>query len=413
LPTPSSAAAVPAPTDPVAAVTHPDPYAYYAALALREGLWRDDALALHVASAPSAVRAALAHGALCVRPPAEPVPRHLQGSAAGELFGRLVRMSDGAWHAPLKRLIVDVLAPAARARPLEAIAARVGADCATRSAREPAHWIDAWVRIVPAAAMAEHVGFGADEAGLVARHVAAFTAGFAPPAPGGTDGVRIDTAGTAAAALLDAALRLLNAPPVHSVAARAVEAAAARPDVERHQLAANLVGLVSQTSEATAGLLGNSLLALARDDARDMRDSHAGRDGRDTKRLSRKRKMRDTEALRRHVAAVSRADPSIHNTRRFAAADCEVLGTPLAAGSPVLVVLAAANAGAPGTHHEFGAGPHACPGTEAAVRLVAAALQALLDTGFDLDTLPRRAGYRPLPNARLPVFFPEPSRSAA
>ena len=42
------------PQDPIAAVTHPDPYPYYADLAARRPLYRDDALQIWVAS--SAIR---------------------------------------------------------------------------------------------------------------------------------------------------------------------------------------------------------------------------------------------------------------------------------------------------------------------------------------------------------------------
>jgi hypothetical protein len=39
----------PFPTDPIAAVSHPDPYPYYAALRSRGDLQRDDALGLWLA----------------------------------------------------------------------------------------------------------------------------------------------------------------------------------------------------------------------------------------------------------------------------------------------------------------------------------------------------------------------------
>ena len=83
------------PQDPIAAVTHPDPYPYYADLAAHRPLYRDDALRLWVASSAAAVTAVLASDLCRVRPPAEPVPRALLGSPAGELFGHFVRMNDG------------------------------------------------------------------------------------------------------------------------------------------------------------------------------------------------------------------------------------------------------------------------------------------------------------------------------
>ena len=57
---PSRARAMP-PTDPIAAVTHADPYPYYAALARERPLYRDDTLNLWVASSPQAIAQVLAH----------------------------------------------------------------------------------------------------------------------------------------------------------------------------------------------------------------------------------------------------------------------------------------------------------------------------------------------------------------
>ena len=87
------------PTDPIAAVTHADPYPYYAALAS----YRDDTLNLWVASSPQAIAQVLAHPAARVRPPAEPVPRGLCPGPPARF--RFVRMNDSAEHARLKTLL--------------------------------------------------------------------------------------------------------------------------------------------------------------------------------------------------------------------------------------------------------------------------------------------------------------------
>ena len=63
------------PPDPIAAVTHPDPYPFYAGLVAQRPLYRDDALGLWVAASAGAVTAVLASDLCRVRPPAEPVPR--------------------------------------------------------------------------------------------------------------------------------------------------------------------------------------------------------------------------------------------------------------------------------------------------------------------------------------------------
>src|SRR5260370_1142927 len=70
------------PADPIAAVTHPDPYPYYRALVARAPLYRDEALGLWVAASAHAVTAALTSPLGRVRPAAEPVPASFVASPA-------------------------------------------------------------------------------------------------------------------------------------------------------------------------------------------------------------------------------------------------------------------------------------------------------------------------------------------
>ena len=60
---------LPPPRDPVAAVTHPDPYPYYAELVAQRPLYRDESLGLWVASSAQAVTAVLTSDICRVRPP--------------------------------------------------------------------------------------------------------------------------------------------------------------------------------------------------------------------------------------------------------------------------------------------------------------------------------------------------------
>ena len=93
------------PSHPLDAVTHPDPYPYYAALARDRPLYRDASLGWWVAARPDIITAVLRHPAARVRPVAEPVPRGLCPGSAADLFGRFVRMSDNAAYARLKALL--------------------------------------------------------------------------------------------------------------------------------------------------------------------------------------------------------------------------------------------------------------------------------------------------------------------
>src|SRR5262245_55050599 len=98
------------PQDPIAAVTHPDPYAYYADLASRKPLYYDEGLRLWVASSAGAVTSILTNDHCRVRPANEPVPQSLLGSPAAEIFRHLVRMNDGERHCPFKLAVSAALA---------------------------------------------------------------------------------------------------------------------------------------------------------------------------------------------------------------------------------------------------------------------------------------------------------------
>src|SRR5947208_334440 len=97
------------PHDPIAAVTHSDPYPYYADLVAHKPIYRDGTLGLWVASSADSVSAVLASDICRVRPRAEPVPRILIGSPAANIFRHLVRMNDGERHYPFKQAISATL----------------------------------------------------------------------------------------------------------------------------------------------------------------------------------------------------------------------------------------------------------------------------------------------------------------
>lgn len=147
-----------------------------------------------------------------------------------------------------------------------------------------------------------------------------------------------------------------------------------REGLDRVQ-AANRIALMQQSLDATAGLLGNTLLAL--------------------------RKVRapaTMDAMRAFVHAVSRRDPAVHNTRRFAARDLTLAGERIARGQGVLLVLAAAQ-------RPFGGRRHGCPGDRIAIEIVAAGAVSMRLEGIFSSEVARWAGrFRPLPNARIPVF---------
>ena len=98
------------------------------------------------------------------------------------------------------------------------------------------------------------------------------------------------------------------------------------------------------------------------------------------------------------MAQVAREDPPILNTRRYAAADLELCGQELREGDAILVMLASA----PGLG--FGSGAHACPGERIAITIAAAALRELSTRRALQRLFGAHSGFRPLPNARIPMF---------
>jgi cytochrome P450 len=384
---------VPPPRDPVSAVTHPDPYPYYAELVATRPLYKDELQGYWVASSAEAVTAALMSDRLRVRPPAEPVPVALLGSSAGEIFRRLIRMTDGGSHEAVKY----------------AVAATLQSLDAERIAEESARWARPLV------------GDGLDPAALTSFvfalpvHVVASLLGMPPAflrqtsqwmshfvrclAPTSTP-AQIERGKDAAGRLFDLGQMTITDGPADGLLP-VLARQARRAGLEgTDTVVANGIGLMSQAYEATAGLIGNTLLALAVQPG--LRLAVAA----------------DGALLPAVVRETLRHDSPVQNTRRWVAAAGRVSGQDMAEGDLVVVLLAAANRDPAANPRPdvfdtrradrrlftFGAGAHACPGELLAVGIASAGVAALLDAGLDPATLPGRRTYRPSANARIPLF---------
>ncbi|WP_043420029.1 cytochrome P450 [Cupriavidus basilensis] len=374
MPLPTS---MPLPSDPLRAVTHPDPAPYYRSLAAQRPFYRDEALGLWVAAGAAEVLAVLSHPACRVRPPAQAVPPALAGSPAGALFGGLIRMNDGEWHAPLKGVLRKRMACLA----LAGMGARVLAlarDLPFDAAR-PGAAVNHWMFTLPVLAVADALGLAVAGKPGVAGQVAAFARAMSPLA------TALEIAGASEAATwLQAWMRtsLSSASPLDELVRDALAAG-----VAQEIIVTNAIGLLIQACEATAGLVGNMLLCL----------------GRDTRR------ERELPALDCVAARVLREDPPVQNTRRFLAAGARLCGADLRAGDAVLVVLAAASleqrVAAMPAHWTFGRGHHACPGDALASAVAQGVVAALLARGADPAALARAFRYRPSVNVRIPHFL--------
>jgi cytochrome P450 len=366
-----------APANPIAAVTHPDPYPYYAGLVAERPFHLDEGLGLWIAAGAAAVTGVLKSEAGRVRPAAEPVPKALVGTSAGEIFRHLVRMNDGATHLRLK----------------PGVSAKVAMLDPARIAEQSATWARHLIGELEPARHPERV---ADVAFGLSSYVIASLLGVAPEA----------LAPTAARAGELATCLAPTATPeqVARGAAAAAELTAVFCALMRREaldaVVANTIGYLSQAYEATAGLIGNTLVALGRQPEQGARlDAEPG-------------------LLRAVVREVVRYDAPVQNTRRFLAGDALVAGQALRAGDTVLVLLAAANRDPsvnaeperfdPGRRereaYTFGLGVHACPGEVLATLIAEGGVHGLLAAGVQPARLLEGLRYRPSGNTRVPLF---------
>jgi cytochrome P450 len=387
------------PSNPIAATIHADPYPYYARLAREMPLYHDDALGLWVVSSAEAVTAVLTNPSCRVRPPGEQVPKVLLGSAAGDVFRRLMRMNDGDRHVPLKHAASETMASVDPSR-----AEREGRRWARvlampLAATQKPGLLTRFQFDLPVHVMGTLIGLPDDALARLARLVGEFVRCLAP----GSRPEEVESGKVAAAELLVLFRAVVADDRVGAsntlLATFARQAKRAGP-ADLEAVAANGIGLLFQTYEATAGLIGNTLLALARDPG--LRD--AVRD--------------DPDALRGIVDEVVRFDPSIQNTRRWIATPGTVAGRGMAAGDAVLVVLAAANRDPSGNpdpdlfdplrrdrrSFTFGIGDHACPGERLATGIAVAGVEQVLASGSDLDLVARPVSYHPSANVRIPLL---------
>lgn len=348
--------------DPFVAATSLDPYPQYAQLVAEQPFGRQGGL--WIASSAAAVTEALESGALRVRPPSEPVPRALAGTAIGGMFARMARMNDGAAHRMVKPSIVAALAGIP--------AYQVARDCARELRGSlPGHFVFQ----LPACTVARLLGFELTDPALLARDLSRCIAGSPSP----------DEIARGSAAYELIARQVL--------ASRAGLVAAWRESgIGAEALAANASALFFQVHHATAGLVGNTLLALAR-------HPYSGE-------------------LRLAVLEALRWDSPVQSTRRFAAEDAVIHGQEVRKGDALVILLAAANRDplANQRPHEFdpgrsaarifsfGAGSHACPGQSLAVDIATAGVEALLASGIVPGSLAGSFSYLPASNLRVPLF---------
>jgi cytochrome P450 len=366
--------------DPIIAATHADPYPYYAQLRAEGGLAFHPGLQMWVASSARAVAAVLAHPDCHVRPAQEPVPRAIADGIAGQVFGQLMRMNEGE----RQRCPRSAIAPGLELIDTREVEALVSARLITADA---AGLFNAMFR-GPVCVVAALLGFTPAQGRVISELTADFVACLSPL----SGGAQLTAAHAAAEQLSGYCVELLADPDNHSHLLGGIRQRFASGPSQT--LIANLIGLFSQTFEATAGLIGNAVLALI--DHPSLRSESP-----------------PVEAL---LAEVQRFDPPVQNTRRFVAVACEIDGVRLDAGDVILVLLASANRDPQLNDNPdaflldrpnrrsftFGAGRHQCPGQRLALSIAGVTLKQFLAMKPALDHLKR--AYRPSANGRTPQF---------
>lgn len=224
-----------------------------------------------------------------------------------------------------------------------AAAVAQAADAATRELAgrlEPNRLLS----VIPVQAMARLLGVPSAQRDATVDWVHAFTQGLAA----GASTEALDRADAAALALMEQG---------------------EREGLSRVE-AANRIACMQQALDATAGLLGNAVRAAL----------VTGTD----------------EDASECVARTAQEDPAVHNTRRFAATQIELGGERIPEGDAVVLLLVPACS--------FGAGSHACPGERIALQIASSALRTLQSLGPLEQVFGAPRGWRPLPNARIPMF---------
>lgn len=376
--------------NPISAVTQPDPYPFYASLVQHRPMYFDESLGFWIASSAEAVCGVLNSDLCLVRPANQRVPPVLIGTAMGQIYPHLIRFDDRPQHCPAKAEVTSVLDGLECARVSER-AAFWAQQLVAESQPDCGH-LDALRFKLPVYVVADLLGMSPDLLPWMALWTRDFVRGLALGAT--PEALEL---GNAAAVSLIASCRetlRLGAPGLLTQLARA-----ARHGDEIRVLGHG-IGLLMQSFEATAGLIGNALLALGRHP--DVLESV----------------FLEPRLLPELIEEVSRYDPAVQNTRRSVAKDGIVAGQPVKSGDTILVVLAAANrdpaanpdparldlARANRKSFGFGEGLHACPGRTIAFISAQAAVENWLVTDGDLECIVSKVSYQPSVNGRMALF---------
>ncbi len=378
------------PENPLSAVTAQDPYPYYARLVAERALYWDRDIEMWVASSAAAVESVLRNAALHVRPPAEPIPAALLGTPAGDIFCRLARMTDGSNHVRMKAALTVAFDGREASRTFDVLARRCADDLLRKTSPDDPEGLNRFVLGLAPFVTATRLGCSESEALQITTIATDFVRSISPA---GTP-IDAEVSARASTELIAIFRTMLESRSDGGTLFARLNSAAREYDIGDDAVVANAIGLIFQSYDATAGLIGNSLIARARYAAGGPAPGE------------------------NFIAEVARHDAPVQNTRRFAVVPTSILGTVVVPGEAVLVVLAAANRDSAANPdpdrfepqrvnrrtYTFGLETHACPGSCMAIAITRAGVAALLDAGIESARFAAAPTYRSSHNARVPDF---------
>ncbi|SUD30560.1 putative cytochrome p450 oxidoreductase [Pseudomonas fluorescens] len=308
------------------------------------------------------------------------------------IFGRLMRMNEGPQHLCPRMAIEPALASVGT----ESIADIVSRVVETLD--NPVENLDELMFTLPVSVIAALIGLPSSRLQEVARLTRDFVACLSPL----SDEIQLGEANSSATRLSQLFSALLSNDDDRSRFLSHIRSGCEATAWRDHDaLIANLIGLLSQTCEATAGLIGNTLVALHRnpDLIKDMQPTPM--------------------LVADLVEEVARYDSPVQNTRRFVAKRCTIGGSVLEAGDTVLVLLASANRDSYANPDpdsllvkrtqrrtfSFGSGRHECPGQQLALTIASEAILAWLHRQPASSARLYRWIYLPSLNGRIPQFY--------
>lgn len=370
---------------PISAIQDANPYPWYALLTEDEPFYFDDALQCWVASNAEAVNLILNNPDMKVRPITEPIPNGLVGTSAGEIFEQLVRMRDDDLQLQLKTNIIQAFSNI-NTEEVRALAREL-----TEKLLFQGIGINKILFLIPSGVIATLCGFMPKSINEIVPLISEFVLCI-PATASRTHQYRASIAAKKLHSLFSDGIKQA---PHGSLLTSLIKAT--NDGVDHITLIANSIGFLSQTYDATAGLIGNTIISIGR-----YMDEYS------------------QDLLSDFVKEVSRFDSPIQNTRRFASKSFTYQGHSVKPGQSILLLLAAANRDPLTTHDPhafklqrskeqnftFSAGRHLCPGKDFALAITCGVVEILLQYQPSLAiSNSYKIQYMNSGNARIPTFL--------